>query len=380
MAFCSRPAVLLLPLLVLIPAAGCDEHTSLDFADTASPPGAAAAREAGASRLVNVSYDPTREFYEEVNRLFVAHYPAQPGKDLAVEQSHGGSSKQARAVIDGLKADVVTLALGYDVAQVEKSGLIDNGWEKEFPNNSSPYTSTIVFLVRKGNPKGIRDWDDLVKPGVGVIVANPKTSGAARWAFLAAWGHAVGAESYDLSTPEGVNASAQAAAGAKEHPALNSPQGIDFVTKLYRNVPVLDTGARGSTVTFAQKGTGDVLLNWENEAHLALEEFGADKFEIVYPSVSILAEPPVAIVDRVVDAKGTRPVAEAYLNFLYTPEVQDVAAQLHYRPRDTETLAKYKDTLPPINLFTIDEVFGGWDSAHKAYFADGALFDQLYKP
>ncbi len=337
-------------------------------------------RKADDSKLINVSYDPTREVYEEVNLLFTEPYKSQAGKDLAIEQSHGGSSKQARAVIDGLKADVVTLALGYDVAQIQKAGLIDAGWETEFPNNSSPYTSTIVFLVRKGNPKGIRDWNDLVKPGVGVIVANPKTSGAARWAFLAAWGQAVGAKSYDFSTPEGLKASAEAAAGATAHPALNNPHGIDFVTKLYQNVPVLDTGARGSTVTFAQKGTGDVLRNWENEAHLALEEFGADKLEIVYPSVSILAEPPVAIVDRVVDAKGTRPVAEAYLKFLYTPDVQDVAAQLYYRPRDTAVLAKYKDALPPIKLFTIDEVFGGWESAHKAYFADGALFDQLYKP
>jgi sulfate transport system substrate-binding protein len=337
-------------------------------------------RAADDSKLINVSYDPTRELYEEVNRLFIEQYKAQSGKPLAIEQSHGGSSKQARAVIDGLKADVVTLALGHDITAIEKAGLIDRGWEKEFPHNSSPYTSTIVFLVRKGNPRGIKDWNDLVKPGVGVIVANPKTSGAARWAFLAAWGYAAGAKSYDLSNAEGIKASADAAAAAKEHPALSNAKASDFISQLYRNVPVLDSGARGSTVTFAQKGTGDVLLNWENEAYLALEEFGADKFEIVYPSASILAEPPVAIVDKVVDAKGTRAAAEAYLKFLYTPEAQDVVAALHYRPRDTDVLAKYKDSLPPIKLFTIDEAFGGWDAAHKAFFADGAAFDRLYKP
>jgi ABC-type sulfate transport system substrate-binding protein len=331
-------------------------------------------------KLLNVSYDPTRELYEEVNRLFAEHYKAETGKDIVIEASHGGSSKQARGVIDGQKADIVTLALGHDVTAIETAGLIEKGWEKEFPNNSAPYTSTIVFLVRKGNPKGIKDWNDLIKPGVQVIVANPKTSGAARWAFLAAWGYAAGASSYDLSTPEGVKAAADASAAAKNHEMLKNAKGADFISKLYKNVPVLDTGARGSTVTFAQKGNGDVLLNWENEAHLAIEEFGADKFEIVYPSISILAEPPVAIVDKVVDVKGTRAVAEAYLKFLYTPEVQDVAGQLHYRPRNTEVLARYKDSLPAIKLFTIDETFGGWASAHASYFADGAVFDQLYKP
>ena len=338
------------------------------------------ARAADGPRLTNVSYDPTRELCEGVNALFAEHYQATAGKAVTVEQSHGGSSKQARAVIDGLRADVVTLALGHDISAIEKAGLIQKGWEKEFPNNSSPYTSTIVFLVRKGNPKGIKDWNDLVKPGVGVIVANPKTSGAARWAFLAAWGYAANAPSHDLSTPEGSKASADASAQAKDFPLLKDKKAQDFVTRLYRNVPVLDTGARGSTVTFAQKGTGDVLLNWENEAWLAIQEFGADKYEIVYPSVSILAEPPVAIVDKVVDAKGTRAAAEAYLKFLYTPDVQDFASALHYRPRDTAMLAKHKDTLPPIKLFTIDEAFGGWDAAHKVFFSDGGAFDRVYKP
>jgi sulfate transport system substrate-binding protein len=326
-------------------------------------------------KLLNVSYDPTRELYEEVNRLFAEQYKEQAGVDVAIEQSHGGSSKQARSVIDGLKADVVTLALGHDIAAIEKSGLIDKGWEKEFPSNSSPYTSTIVFLVRKGNPKGVKDWNDLVKPGVGVIVANPKTSGAARWAFLAAWGHAAGVTGHDVAAGEQTPPAA-----AKDFPALKDKRAAAFIAKLYKNVPVLDTGARGSTVTFAQKGTGDVLLNWENEAHLAIEEFGADKFEIVYPSVSILAEPPVAIVDKVVDAKGTRKVAEAYLKFLYTPEVQEVAGSLHYRPRDVNVLKQFADTLPPIKLFTIDETFGGWDRAHQTFFADGGVFDQIYKP
>jgi sulfate/thiosulfate-binding protein len=332
------------------------------------------------TKLTNVSYDPTRELYEGVNALFAEHYQATAGKAVTVEQSHGGSSKQARAVMDGLRADIVTLALGHDITAIEKAGLIQKGWEKELPNNASPYTSTIVFLVRKGNPKGIKDWNDLVKPGVGVIVANPKTSGAARWAFLAAWGYAANAPSHDLSTAEGAKAATDAAAAARDFALLSDKKGQDFVTQLYRNVPVLDTGARGSTVTFAQKGTGDVLLNWENEAWLAIQEFGADKYEIVYPSVSILAEPPVAVVDKVVDAKGTRAAAEAYVKFLYSADVQDLAGALHYRPRDTAMLARYKDTLPPIKLFTIDEAFGGWDKAHAAFFADGGAFDRVYKP
>jgi sulfate/thiosulfate transport system substrate-binding protein len=348
---------------------------SVAFSFIAPVPG----RAANQSTLLNVSYDPTRALYEEVNQLFAEKYKADSGANVQIELSHGGSSKQARSVIDGLRADIVTLALGYDISQIEKAGLIEKGWETEFPHNSSPYTSTIVFLVRKGNPKGIKDWNDIVKPGVDVVVANPKTSGAARWAFLAAWGYAAGVQSRDLSTPEGMQAAAEAIAKTKNFPALKNQKAADFIAQLYKNVPVLDTGARGSTVTFAQKGTGDVLLNWENEAWLAQEDFGEGKFEIVYPSVSILAEPPVAIVDKVVDAKGTRAVAEAYLKFLYTPDVQDVVGALHYRPRDVQVLAKYKESLPPLKLFTIDETFGGWDTAHQAFFADGAVFDQLYR-
>ena len=345
------------------------------------PAAPASAQEGGKpQKLLNVSYDPTRELYEEVNRLFAEQYREEHGVDVAIEQSHGGSSKQARSVIDGLKADVVTLALGHDIAAVEKAGLIEPGWEKEFPHNSSPYTSTIVFLVRKGNPKGVKDWNDLVKPGVGVIVANPKTSGAARWAFLAAWGYASGAKGRDLAYEKELAAATKAAAATKSFPALENKKAAEFIAKLYKNVPVLDSGARGSTVTFAQKGTGDVLLNWENEAHLAIEEFGKDQFEIVYPSVSILAEPPVAIVDKVVDAKGTRKTAEAYLKFLYTPEVQEVVGGLHYRPRDVKVLQQLSAALPPIKLFTIAETFGGWDRAHKSFFADGGVFDQIYKP
>lgn len=329
--------------------------------------------------LLNASYDPTRTFYEGANVLFAEHYKATAGRDIKVEQSHGGSSKQARAVVDGLRADVVTLALSYDINAIQKAGLINAGWEKEFPDNASPYTSTIVLLVRKGNPRGIKDWNDLARPGVGVIAANPKTSGAARWAFLAAWGYAARATARDLSTPGALKEATAAASAAKEFPALKDEAARRFVTALYRNVPVLDTGARGSTVTFAQKHVGDVLVNWENEAWLALEEFGADQFEIVYPSVSILAEPPVAIVDKVVDARGTRHLAEAYVKFLYTPDVQDLAGALHYRPRNTEYLTRYKDTLPPIRLFTVDETFGGWDKAHQAFFADGGAFDRIYE-
>jgi ABC-type sulfate transport system substrate-binding protein len=339
-----------------------------------------AAEPQGQTKLLNVSYDPTRELYEEINRLFAEHYKAQTGKDVTVEQSHGGSSKQARSVIDGLKADVVTLALGSDVTAVEKAGLINQGWQQRLPYNAAPYTSTIVFVVRKGNPKGIRDWNDLVRPGVSVITPNPKTSGGARWNFLAAWGYAAGAKAHDLTTEAGLKEATDAARGARSFPAVDDARGREFVAALFRNVPVLDTGARGSTVTFAQKGVGDVLINWENEAYLAQEEFGADKFDIVYPSVSILAEPPVAVVDKFVDERGTRAVAEAYLKFLYTPEAQDVIGQLHYRPRSTEALQKYSQQLPRLPLFTIDETFGGWDKAQKHFFGDGGVFDQLYNP
>ncbi len=330
-------------------------------------------------KLLNVSYDPTRELYEEINKLFAARYKAETGKTVIIEQSHGGSGKQARAVIDGLKADVVTLALGYDVGAVEKAGLIRAGWKDKLPQNAAPYTSTIVLLVRKGNPKQIKDWNDLIRPGVSVITPSPKTSGGARWNFLAAWGYAAGVSGRDLSTEAGLKAAEEGARNAKEFPALEDAKGRAFVAALFKNVPVLDAGARGSTITFAQKNIGDVLITWENDAWLAIDEFGKDKFEIVYPSVSILAEPPVAVVDKVVDQKGTRQVAEAYLKFLYTPTAQDVIGALHYRPRSTEALKRYESELPAIKLFTIDEAFGGWEKAQKQFFADEGVFDGLYR-
>ena len=306
--------------------------------------------------LLNVSYDPTRELYVDYNAAFAKYWKAKAGQDVSVKQSHGGSGKQARSVIDGIDADVVTLGLGGDVdAVANHGGLIAKDWIKRLPHNSSPYTSTIVFLVRKGNPKGIKDWDDLIKPGVAVITPNPKTSGGARWNYLAAWEYAKRQYGGD--------------AKAKE-----------FVGKLYKNVPVLDTGARGSTITFVQRGVGDVLLAWENEAFLALKEFGADKFQIVAPSISILAEPSVAVVDKNVDKKGTRKVAEAYLSYLYSEEGQDIAGRNFYRPTDAKAKAKYASQFPPLKLFTIDEAFGGWSVADKAHFADGGSFDQIYSP
>ncbi|HTN95545.1 MAG TPA: sulfate ABC transporter substrate-binding protein [Nordella sp.] len=308
------------------------------------------------SELLNVSYDPTRELYQELNEAFAKDWQAKTGEAITIQQSHGGSGKQARAVIDGLEADVVTLALAYDIDAIAGKGLIAPDWQKRLANNSAPYTSTIVFLVRKGNPKAIKDWSDLVKPGLQVITPNPKTSGGARWNYLAAWGYALHKNNKD------------------ETAARN------FVADLYRNVPVLDTGARGSTVTFVERGIGDVLLAWENEAFLALKEFGNDKFEIVVPSESILAEPPVAVVDKVVDAKGTRKQAEAYLNFLYSPQAQEIVAKNAYRPRDAAVEAKYKDAFPKISLFTIDDEFGGWKKAQETHFADGGIFDQIYKP
>lgn len=305
--------------------------------------------------LLNVSYDPTRELYVEFNKAFAAHWKAKTGDTVSVKQSHGGSGKQARSVIDGLDADVVTLALAYDIDEIaERAKLLAPDWQKKLRHNSSPYTSTYIFLVRKGNPKGIKDWGDLVKPGVSVVTANPKTSGGARWGYLAAYGWA-------LKQPGGNDAAAK-----------------DFVAKLFSNVPVLDSGARGSTVTFAERGVGDVLLAWENEAHLSLKEFGADKFDIVYPATSILAEPPVAVVDKVVDKKGTRTVAQAYLEYLYTPEGQEIAARNFYRPIDAKVAAKYEKQFPKLNLFTVDDTFGGWAKAQKTHFADGGLFDQIY--
>lgn len=304
--------------------------------------------------LLNVSYDPTRELYQDFNKAFAAHWKAKTGDNVIVKQSHGGSGKQARSVIDGLEADVVTLALAYDVDELAAKGkLIPADWQKRLPKNSAPYTSTIVFLVRKGNPKQIKDWDDLVKPGVQIITPNPKTSGGARWNYLAAWGYAQ--KKYGSE------------AKAKE-----------FVGALYKNVPVLDSGARGSTTTFVERGIGDVFISWENEAFLAIKELGPDKFEIVVPSVSILAEPPVTVVDKVVDRKGTRAVATAYLEYLYSPEGQDIAGKHYYRPIDPKVAAKFANVFPKVNLFTIDEAFGGWAKAQQTHFADGGVFDQIF--
>jgi sulfate transport system substrate-binding protein len=314
------------------------------------------AQAGGKIELLNVSYDPTRELYEETNAAFAKQYKAKTGKDVTIKQSHGGSGKQARSVIDGLEADVVTLALAYDVDALAPSGLVPQTWQSRLPSNSSPYTSTIVFLVRKDNPKGIKDWGDLVKDGVSVVTPNPKTSGGARWNYLAAWG-------FELKRSGGDEAKAK-----------------DFVTKLYKNVSVLDSGARGATITFVERGVGDVLLAWENEALLAAATLGKGKIEVVAPSVSILAEPPVSVVDKVVDRHGTREVATAYLEFLYTDEGQRIAAKNYYRPRNAAILAEKKGTFPEVALFTIDEVFGGWQKAQKTHFADGGVFDQIYEP
>jgi sulfate/thiosulfate-binding protein len=322
--------------------------------------------------LLNVSYDPTRELYEEYNAAFAKHWKELKGKDITIEQSHGGSGKQGRAVIDGLEADVVTLALAYDIdAIAEKSGLIAKDWQKRLPNNSSPYTSTIVFLVRKGNPKGIKDWGDLIKPGVEVITPNPKTSGGARWNYLAAWGYILQRE---LGSLDKVKANPD----APEVQAANV-KAQEFLTALFKNVPVLDTGARGATTTFAQKGIGDVLLSWENEAYLAVKELGADKLEIVVPSISILAEPPVALVNEVAKKKKTTEVATAYLEYLYSPEGQDIAGRNFYRPRLEEVAKKYATVFAPVPLFTIDDVFGGWKEAQKKHFDDGGVFDKIYQ-
>ncbi|MCC7146901.1 MAG: sulfate ABC transporter substrate-binding protein [Phycisphaeraceae bacterium] len=323
--------------------------------------------------LLNVSYDPTREFYKEFDRAFSAHWLAQTGQAIHISESHGGSGKQARAVIEGLDADVVTLALAYDVdAIAEKSGRIDGDWQSRLPDHSSPYTSTIVFLVRKGNPKGIKNWDDLVKNDVSVVTANPKTSGGARWNYLAAWGYALERAFGDLGK---VNDPARAAEAAMAQEKARA-----YVAELYRHVPVLDSGARAATTTFVQRGIGDVLLSWENEAFLVLREFGSDEFEIVTPPVSILAEPPVAVVDRVVDKHGTRQAAEAYLRYLYSPEGQEIAAKHDYRPRSAEVGKAYAAKFPPIRLFSVEQVFGGWQKAQREHFADGGVFDKIYQP
>jgi sulfate/thiosulfate-binding protein len=306
--------------------------------------------------LLNVSYDPTGGLYAEFNKAFVQHWKAEGHDTVSIRQSHGGSGKQARAVIDGLDADVVTLALASDIDAIAEAGRLNKEWQSELANNSSPYTSTIVFLVRKGNPKQIEGWDDLVKPGVQVITPNPKTSGGARWNFLAAYGYAL------------------------EQNGGDEAKAREFVSNLLKNAPVLDTGARGSTLTFVQRGFGDVLLAWENEAFLVLHEFGSDQFEVVVPSVSILAEPPVAIVDAVVDRRGTRAVAEAYLRYLYTPVGQELAAKHYYRPRDREIAQHHADQFPDVKLLTIDDTFGGWRAAQAKFFADGGVFDQIYPP
>ena len=318
---------------------------------------ATAAVQAANVTLLNVSYDPTRELYKDINAAFAAQWKAKTGQDVTINQSHGGSGAQSRAVIDGLDADVVTLALAYDIDAIsQKAGLLPANWQRRLPENSTPYTSTYVFLVRKGNPWKIKDWPDLVKPGIQVITPNPKTSGGARWAYLAAW-------AYALKAPGG-----------------NAEKAKAFVAALYKHVPVLDTGARGSTTTFVQRGSGDVQLTWENEARLALKEYGSDKFQIVYPSNSILAEPSVALVDKNVDRHGTRKVAEAYLQFLYSKEGQEIEARNFYRPRDPAILAAHAADFPKIPLFTIDDVFGGWQKTQQIHFADGGVFDQIYKP
>ncbi len=345
----TKTGILILSILMIISVlAGCGSNST----QTSSGSSAAAA---GPVTLLNVSYDPTRELYQEYNEAFVKYWKGKTGQDVTIQQSHGGSGSQARTVIDGNEADVVTLALAYDIDSINKNKeILNKEWQKRLPNNSTPYTSTIVFLVRKGNPKNIKDWDDLVKPGIQVITPNPKTSGGARWNYLAAWGYSLKKDNNDQEK-------------AKE-----------FVKALYENVPVLDSGARGATTTFVERGLGDVLIAWENEAFLSINELGKDKFEIVVPSVSILAEPPVSVVDSVVDKKGTRKVAEAYLEYLYSDEGQEIAARNYYRPRNETIAKKYAEQFPQINLFTIDEVFGGWTKAQQEHFADGGVFDQIY--
>ena len=339
----SLPGTLMKPILTL---RGALAAALLALAATG-----AAAKEIA---LLNVSYDPTRELYQDYNKAFAKYWKAKTGDDVVVKASHGGSGKQARSVIDGLDADVVTLALAYDIDEIaHKAKLIPADWQKRLQHNSAPYTSTIVFLVRKGNPKGIEDWGDLTRNGVSIITPNPKTSGGARWNYLAAWGYAL------------------KKTGSED-------RAKQFVADVYKNVPVLDSGARGATTTFVERGIGDVLLAWENEALLALKELGPDKFDIVAPSVSILAEPPVTLVDKVVDRKGTRAVAQAYLEYLYSPEGQDIAGQNYYRPIDPKAAAKYDKQFPKVELFTIDQLFGGWDKAQKTHFADGGVFDQIY--
>ena len=347
-------------VLLLVASAGLGACKKSDAAGSA-PAGSNSAATTEAAKapatLLNVSYDPTRELYQDFNAVFAKYWKDKTGQDVKINQSHGGGGKQARAVLDGLEADVVTLALGYDVAILHDKGqLIPENWQTRLPQNSAPYTSTIVFVVRKGNPKGIKDWNDLVKEGVQVITPSPKTSGGARWNYLAAWGYAL------------------------KQPGGDEKKAREFVSKLYKNVPVLDSGARGATTTFVERKIGDVLITWENEAILSTKEFAKDNLELVAPSVSVLTEPPVTIVDKNVDKHGTRAVAEAYLQFLYTPEGQEIVAKHYYRPRDPAALAKYKDNFPNVSLFTVDELFGGWSKAQPTHFNDGGIFDQIYQP
>lgn len=332
----SKSLVAVLALLSVVAASGCGRKKS--------------STEAG---LLNVSYDPTREVYQDFNAAFAKDWESKHEKKLTLRQSHGGSAKQARSIIDGLDADVVTLALAFDIDAISKAGLVAKDWQQRLPNNSSPYTSTIVFVVRKGNPKAIQNWNDLVRKDVKIVTANPKTSGGARWTYLAAWGWAL------------------------REPGGSEQRARDYVKALYGNVAVLDPGARGATTSFAQNGIGDVLLTWENEAYLLMAEAQKDKFDVVVPSVTILAEPPVAVVDRNVDKHGTRELAEAYLKYLYTDEGQEIVARHHFRPRAPAVLAKHRASFPDVKTFTIDEVFGGWEKAHKDHFADGASFDSL---
>jgi sulfate/thiosulfate-binding protein len=343
----KRWSLFLLAGSLLIGTAGC-ANGGATSKETSAP-------SSGTVTLLNVSYDPTRELYEDYNKAFADYWKQKTGQSVSIKQSHGGSGKQSRSVIDGLEADIVTLALAYDIDAIKDAGLIQPNWQNRLPDRSSPYTSTIVFLVRKGNPKHIKDWDDLIKPGVSVITPNPKSSGGARWNYLAAWGYALKKNNGDQNA-------------AKE-----------FVRRLYKNVPVLDSGARGSTTTFVERGIGDVLIAWENEALLSLNELGKDKFEIVVPSMSILAEPPVSIVDKVVDKHGTRSVAQAYLEYMYSERGQEIAAKHYYRPRMKSVADKYAAQFPKLELFTID-LFGGWDKAQKTHFSDGGTFDQIYKP
>ncbi|TAK32468.1 MAG: sulfate ABC transporter substrate-binding protein [Chloroflexota bacterium] len=350
---------LLVALVVSLALVGCGSGQQSDALQSTpssqTAPGQSASPVKGSIDIMNVSYDPTRELYRGFNTAFAKHWKEQTGQTVTVKQSHGGSGTQARSVAEGLQADVVTLALSYDVDALQASGLIPADWQARLPENSSPYVSTIVLLVRKGNPKGIKDWDDLVKPGVSVITANPKTSGGARWNYLAAWGYALKQNDNDEAKAK------------------------DFVARLLKHVPVLDSGARGSTTTFVERGLGDVLIAWENEAFLAVKELGKDKFEIVVPSLSILAEPPVTVVDKMVDKRGTRAAAQAYLEYLYTEEGQEIAAKNYYRPRLASIAAKYAAQFPKVGLITIDEGFGGWQKAHKVHFSDGGTFDQIYQ-